>query len=153
GQAIAGVARVAAVPPDQTLAALGLDSLGLTELAQALEEKTGKAVGDADLRLDMTADEGGALLGAAPALDADAGPGRSGAAARPPPLWPYTWGRAFRVLAFPFDVLYRGTVTRTAILGREHLADLPPRVIFAGTHHSFADMPLVRHALAHTAAR
>jgi 1-acyl-sn-glycerol-3-phosphate acyltransferase len=51
------------------------------------------------------------------------------------------------VLSFPVDLLYRSSVTRTLVLGREHLADLPPRVIFAGTHHSFPDLPLVRDAL------
>ena len=74
-------------------------------------------------------------------------------ASGPPPLWPYTWGRAFRALGFPWDLLYRLAVTRTVVLGREHLAHLPSRVILAGTHHSFADMPLVRRALAQTAAR
>ena len=54
GQAIAGVAKVVGVQPAQTLGELGLDSLGLVDLALALEEKTGKAVGDGDLRLDMT---------------------------------------------------------------------------------------------------
>src|SRR5215471_5916206 len=43
-QAIAGAAQVASVSPDQTLSDLGLDSLGLVELAEALEEKTGKPV-------------------------------------------------------------------------------------------------------------
>src|SRR5437762_7571677 len=42
GQAIAGAARVQAVADDQTLGGLGLDSLGLTELALALEQKNGK---------------------------------------------------------------------------------------------------------------
>ena len=73
------------------------------------------------------------------------------------PLWPYTWGRGFRFLSFPVDLLYRFGVTRTVVMGREHLADLPPRVIFAGTHHSFPDLALVRYALsrgggAHAAA-
>ena len=40
---------------------------------------------------------------------------------------------------------------KSLILGREHLADLPSPVIFAGTHHGFADMPLLRYALARTA--
>jgi 1-acyl-sn-glycerol-3-phosphate acyltransferase len=69
------------------------------------------------------------------------------------PLWPYTWGRAFRFLGAPFDLLYRLSVTNTIVLGREHLVDLPPRVILAGTHHSFADVPLVRHGLLKTPAR
>ncbi len=63
------------------------------------------------------------------------------------PLWPYTWGRAFRYLSLPFDLLYRIAVSRTIVLGREHLAGLPERAIFAGTHHSFADVPLIRRAL------
>ena len=62
-------------------------------------------------------------------------------------LWPYTWGRAFRYLSLPFDLLYRIAVSRTIVLGREHLAGLPERAIFAGTHHSFADVPLIRRAL------
>jgi 1-acyl-sn-glycerol-3-phosphate acyltransferase len=64
------------------------------------------------------------------------------------PLWPYTWGRVFRFLGFTVDLLYRFGVTRTVVLGREHLGDLPPHVILASTHHSFPDMPLVRCALA-----
>ena len=57
-----------------------------------------------------------------------------------PPLWPYqAVGRSLRGLALPFDLLYRYAVTRTYIIGREHLNNLPPRVIFAGTHHGFAD--------------
>ncbi|MGN6700398.1 MAG: 1-acyl-sn-glycerol-3-phosphate acyltransferase, partial [Thermomicrobiales bacterium] len=39
------------------------------------------------------------------------------------------------------------------VLGGEQLADLPERVIFAGTHHSFADVPLLRRGLARTPAR
>jgi 1-acyl-sn-glycerol-3-phosphate acyltransferase len=69
------------------------------------------------------------------------------------PEWPYTWGRFLRLLGLPFDVLYRISVTHTAIGGAEHLRNLPPRVIFAGTHHSFADMPLLRYSLARTPAR
>jgi 1-acyl-sn-glycerol-3-phosphate acyltransferase len=70
------------------------------------------------------------------------------------PLWPYTWwGRSFRALSLPFDLLYRASVTRTLILGGEHLADLPPRVIFAGTHRSYADLILLQTALSQTAAR
>ena len=74
-------------------------------------------------------------------------------AATETPLWPYTWGRAFRALSLPFDLLYRVTVTRTIVLGGEQLTRLPARVIFAGTHHSYADLPLFRRALAKTGAR
>jgi long-chain acyl-CoA synthetase len=152
GQAIAGAARVSAVQPDQTLAQLGLDSLGLVELAQTLEEKCGKTVGDGDLRLDMTVDQARALVAAAPSLDGEARAARGGLGGEQP-LWPYTWGRLFRGLSLPIDLLYRYAVTRTIVRGGEHLRRLPPRVIFAGTHHSFADMPLVRRALAQAGGR
>src|SRR5579884_563371 len=155
GQAIAGAARVQAVADDQTLGGLGLDSLGLVDLALTLEQKTGKAVGDGDLRLEMTVAQVRELLARAPALDGESAPHGHGLLATTAPAhWPYTpLGRAFRGLSLPFDLLYRYAVPRTYIIGREHLAHLPPRVIFAGTHHSFADMPLVRRALAKTVGR
>ena len=70
-----------------------------------------------------------------------------------PPLWPYTWGRIFRCLSFPLSLLYRFGVTRTVVLGADNLTGLPPRVILAGTHHGFPDLPLVRCALGGTPAR
>jgi long-chain acyl-CoA synthetase len=154
GQAVAGVARVQSVQDDQTLATLGLDSFGIVELSLALEEKTGRAVGDGDISTDMTVAQVRAMVTQLPEADeageprqvGEAGPGEQ-------PVWPYTWGRIFRTLAFPFDVLYAFGVTKTTVLGGEHLDGLPPRVVFAGTHHSFADMPLVRHALSRTPAR
>jgi long-chain acyl-CoA synthetase len=156
GQAIAGAAHVAGVRPDQTLAELGLDSLGLVELTLILEEKTGKAVGDGDLHLDMTVAQVRAFLSGAPSLGSDGEAGHARVhemvSARQP-LWPYRWGRLLRFLGSPFDLLYRLAVTRTVVLGREHMHGLPRRVIFAGTHHSFADMSLVRHGLAQTKAR
>jgi long-chain acyl-CoA synthetase len=148
-QAIAGVAHVPSVQPTQTLAELGLDSLGLVELALALEEKTQKPVNDGDLRLELTVDQVRGLL-------AGAGPPRDGhvrAADLELPEWPYTWGRLFRGLSLPFDLLYRIAVTRTVILGREQLRGLPPVVIIAGTHHSFADIALVRFGLGRSPAR
>jgi long-chain acyl-CoA synthetase len=150
GQAIAGAAGVSSVRSDQTLSELGVDSLGLVDLTLSLEEKTGKTIADGALHLDMTvAQVRNALLHAADVQDgaAQAEP-REPNASPPVPMWPYTWGRAFRVLSFPVDLLYRFGVTRTVTLGREHLADLPPQVIFASTHHSFPDMPLVHYALA-----
>jgi 1-acyl-sn-glycerol-3-phosphate acyltransferase len=155
GQVIAGAARVSAVRPDQTLGDLGLDSLGLVELALALEEKTSKTVHDGDLRLDMTVQEVRAFVASAPALEEWQRPAQNGPEGTrvDQPLWPYTWGRVFRNLSFPFDVLYRFAVTRTVVLGREHLERLPRRVIFAGTHHGFTDVPLVRHGLAASPAR
>jgi 1-acyl-sn-glycerol-3-phosphate acyltransferase len=127
---------------------LGLDSLGLVELAQALEEKSGKAVTDGDLRLEMNVAAVRAFLAQAPASESV-----GGASGTDAPLWPYTWGRAFRRLSLPLDLLYQACVTRTVVLGGEQLTDLPPRLILAGTHHSFADLPLVRQGLARTPGR
>jgi long-chain acyl-CoA synthetase len=149
GLAVAGVARVQAVQGSQTLSELGLDSLGVVELAAAVEEKTGQHVADADLRVDMTVDQLRALL----AGNAAVAPVESAPDAVGVPDWPYTWGRALRVLSAPFDVLYRIAVTSTVILGRDNLHDLPPVVVFAGTHHSFADVPLLRRALQRSPAR
>jgi long-chain acyl-CoA synthetase len=145
-QTIAGVAHVAKVQGAQSLGELGLDSLGLVELAQALEEKTERLVADGDLRLDMTVDDVRALLTHPNTTQ----PLRSRQAT---PEWPYRWGRVFRILSLPFDLLYRVAVTRTVVIGREHLAGLPPTVVLAGTHHSFADLPLVRFGLSHSPAR
>ena len=155
GHAIGGIARVSTVQPTQTLAALGLDSLSLVELAIALEEKTGKVVHEDTLRTEMTVDEVRAALQAAPArVDGaeGAGPDRR-AMSIVPPTWLYTWGRPFRALGKPFDLLLRYAGTPIVVLGAEHLDTLPDRVILAGTHRSFADMSLVRYALAHSRSR
>jgi long-chain acyl-CoA synthetase len=154
GQAIAAVARVPAVQAEQTLLGLGLDSFGLVELSLALEEKTGKSVSDGDLSTDMTVAEVRALVEAAPGLDDEQDIAHGGETlSTDQPLWPYRWGRVFRALALPFDALYRFSATRTVVLGSKNLRRLPPRVIFAGTHHSFADLPLIRFGLVHTPAR
>ncbi len=153
GQAIAAAARVASVRPEQTLGALGLDSLALVDLALGLEEKTGKMVGDQDLSLDMTVEQVREFMaGAAAGEGGEARLAETLVSARQS-LWPYTWGRAFRFLGFPISLLYRFAVTRTLVLGAEQLSRLPPRVIVAGTHHSFPDMPLVRQGLRKTPAR
>src|SRR5262249_45389702 len=68
-------------------------------------------------------------------------------------LWPYTWGRTFQALSVPLDLLYHAGVTRTIVLGSDHLSHLPPRIIFAGTHRSYPDLLLLRHGLTQTAAR
>jgi long-chain acyl-CoA synthetase len=149
GQAIAGAAGVSSVKPEQKLSEIGLDSLGLVDLTLSLEEKTGKVVAEGDLRLDMTvAEVRTALLHAVDAQQSqstvEAPPTRLVTTA---PMWAYTWGRIFRRLKFPMDLVYRFGVTRTVVLGREHLKDLPPQVLFAATHHSFPDMALVHYAL------
>ena len=68
-------------------------------------------------------------------------------------MWPYTWGRVFRKLSLLVDVTYALVVTKTIVLGAEHLANLPRRVILAGTHHGFGDVPLVRYGLENSPAR
>lgn len=156
GLAVAGVARLTAVRDEQTLAEIGIDSLGLVDLALALEEKTGKIVGDGDLSLDMSVAAVRTFVSAAPALADGArhSPGRNANGVMvEQPLWPYTAGRAFRFIGAPFDGLYRASVTQTIVEGGEHLVNLPQRLIFAGTHRSFADFPLVRHGLQRTPAR
>jgi 1-acyl-sn-glycerol-3-phosphate acyltransferase/acyl carrier protein len=155
GQAVGGLAGVRTVVPSQTLAALGLDSLSLVELAITLEEKTGRVVHEDTLRTEMTVDEVRAALQAAPARADGAGgavPDR-GAMSIVPPTWLYTWGRPFRALGTPFDWLLRFAGTPIVVVGAEHLDTLPDRVILAGTHRSFADMSLVRYALAHSRSR
>lgn len=147
-QVIAGAAHVRAVLAGQRLGDVGLDSLGLVELALALEETTGKAIADGDLRLDMTVDDVRALVARAPAAEESLV-----APVAAPPNWPYTWGRALRFLSAPFDLLYRLAVTRTVVIGGEHLKRVPRRVIVAGNHHSFADIALVRFGLRQTPAR
>jgi 1-acyl-sn-glycerol-3-phosphate acyltransferase len=143
GQAIAGIARVPTVQATQSLGELGLDSLGLVELAVALEAKTQKSVPDDSLRLEMTVEQVRSLV-AAPSRPL---PGNDDLETGDAPDWVYTWGRSLRVISLPFDLLYRIAVTRTCVVGGEHLLGLPPIMVLAGTHHSFADMPLVRRAL------
>jgi long-chain acyl-CoA synthetase len=154
GQAIAGVAHVASHEPTQTLGELGLDSLGLVDLALALEDKTQRSVADGDLRLDMTVEQVRALM-AHPQPHSESPPlgASDDSEVGDVPDWPYTWGRALRFTSLPFDLLYRIAVTRTLVLGGEHLCGLPSAVVVAGTHHSFADVPLVRYGLARTPAR
>ncbi len=156
GAVIRGVTRVKPVQAHQTLAELGLDSLGLVDLALALEEKTGKTIGDGDLRLELTVEGVRALVAASRSNESkaievsDRGGEQVSAEV---PLWPYTWGRVFRIFAAPFGLVYRLSVTQTIVLGSEHLSSLTKPVIFAGTHHGFADMPLVRRGIARSPAR
>jgi long-chain acyl-CoA synthetase len=156
GQAVTGVAHLSSVRSDQTLAALGLDSLGLVDLALALEEKTGKAVADGDLRLDMTVEEVRSWMASKREIDSSTdteGPSEAERGLVDQPVWPYAWGRRLRFLSFPFDLLYRLRITRTIVLGTDHLANLPTNAIFAGTHRSVVDTPLVRFALASSPGR
>jgi 1-acyl-sn-glycerol-3-phosphate acyltransferase len=116
------------------------------DLALALEEACDVAVEDSDFALEMTVAQVRALVaGTGGPQQGQARDGGQRTAA--PPEWPYRWGRIFRFLDLPFRLAYRFVVTRTAVLGTEHLEGLPERVIFAGNHHGFADLLLVRHAL------
>jgi long-chain acyl-CoA synthetase len=72
GQAIAGVAHSSDVQATRTLGELGLDSLGLVELAVALEEKIERPVQDDDLRLEMTVDQVRALVSGGRLVSAEA---------------------------------------------------------------------------------
>jgi long-chain acyl-CoA synthetase len=154
GQAIAAVTKIPNPGNNQTLAELGVDSLTLIELALTLEEKTGKPIADEDLRTEMTVADVRAKVASITSEkepeELERGELTDGARV---PLWPYTWGRIFRSLGAPLDLLYRAGVTRTIVLGGEHLSHLPPRVIFAGTHRSYPDLMLLRHGLARTTAR
>jgi 1-acyl-sn-glycerol-3-phosphate acyltransferase len=99
----------------------------------------------------MTVEQVRALVSASRPASSEA-PERDDASSDPPD-WVYTWGRAFRWMSLPFDLLYRFAVTRTLVLGGEHLSALPPTVVLAGTHHSFPDMSLVRRAITLTSGR
>jgi 1-acyl-sn-glycerol-3-phosphate acyltransferase/acyl carrier protein len=154
GQAIARVARLASVDAHRTLEQLGIDSIGVVELAVALEEGTGRRIADDALRPDMTVERLRRVVAEAAPADVESlgvGPAPGGT----PALWPYTWGRVFRFLAWPVDLLYRAAVTKSTVLGAERL-DAVPRgraVIVAGTHHSFPDLALVRWGLEHSPLR
>ena len=142
--AVAAAAHLDRAPADRTLAELGIDSLAAVELVAALEAKTGRRLRDDALQADMTVADLRAALAAAPEAEEEADDGVDEAEG---PLWPYSWGRAFRFLAAPIDLIYRLRVPRTIVLGGEHLAGLPSPVILAGNHHSFADTGLLRAAL------
>jgi 1-acyl-sn-glycerol-3-phosphate acyltransferase len=140
----------------QLLGDLGLDSLGLVDLAVALEEKTGKSIGDDALRLELSVDQVRSLVARALSAEEGSPAGDAGSAETTSlhqPLWPYSWGRALRVLGLPIELVYRCSVTRTVVVGGEHLTDLSGRVILAGTHHSRADVSLVQWGLEHSPAR
>ena len=152
-EAVASVAHLTSVQDDQTLSQLGLDSLGLVELATQIEDKTGRALSDDTPSTEMTVAELRSVVDAAPAADGGSSD-LGGPQKLPLPPWFYRYGWVVRpVLTAPFDLLYRIGIPRTIVLGGEHLRGLPSAVVFAGNHRSFADMPLVRVGLARTPAR
>ncbi|MHB1134141.1 MAG: AMP-binding protein [Chloroflexota bacterium] len=152
--ALMAVARVTSVHRHQTLAELGLDSLAIVELCLAVEEKARKFVAETEVHPEMSVADLQELVARAPAATAETRKQRQvEKKARFVGAWPYTWGRVFRALAFPFHLIYFFGVTQTVVLGKERLAQLPGRLIFAGTHHSYADVSLFWHGLSQTPAR
>jgi long-chain acyl-CoA synthetase len=150
-EVVASVAHVRSVRDDQTLAQLGLDSLGLVELVAQLEESTGRALSEGALSTDMSVASLRAAVQAAPAGQGD---DLANATPLPVPPWFYRYGWPLRpALTLPFDLIYGVGIPRTIVLGADQLRNLPRTVVFAGNHRSFADMPLVRVGLSRTPAR
>lgn len=153
-QAVANVARVTSVAEDQTLAQLGLDSLGLVQLASQLEEATGRALSEGALSTEMTVSALRAAVAAAPVADQSSAGDLDVAGRLPVPAWFYRFGWPLRpLLTAPFDIIYAIGIPRTIVLGTDQLRNLPRTVVFAGNHRSFADMPLVRVGLSRSPAR
>ncbi|HEX5414108.1 MAG TPA: AMP-binding protein [Chloroflexota bacterium] len=147
-RAIARVTGQAPARGDQTLGELGLDSLTLLELQVQLEDELGLPLSEGLLRGDQTV---GALRAAIEALDGSGGEtslsGEGDSSSGGTPGWPYTWGRVFRALGFPLDLLLHFATTPVVIRGGDYLRELPPAVILAGTHRSYPDLFLLRAAL------
>lgn len=153
----------------QTLAELGLDSLGVTGLAVEIETRSGVAVPDGTLEAGMTvaalrravsAIATGGVAGAGPDAEAGAGVTAEERAKRAeeamtwlPPLWLYTRGRFLRRLAAPITALHHWGVPEVIVLGGEHLKDLERGAILAGTHRSYPDVPTIRRAIDQSPAR
>jgi long-chain acyl-CoA synthetase len=150
----------AAVGDSQTLAELGLDSLGLVGLAVEIESRTGLTIPDGTLDTSMSLP---ALRNAISAIATGSGPSVPGDTSTDdrmkraeeahtwlPPLWLYTKARILRRLRMPIDVLHRRAVPRVVVLGAEYLEILREGAILAGTHRSFADVSTIHRALAET---
>ena len=154
-RAVRAVTNISAVRDEQTLAELGLDSLGTTGLTVELEATTGLTLPDGEVDPGMTV---AALRRAVSALatgatsSADGGTtGEAGskrldeARTWQPPLWFYTRGRALRRLASPFNWLHRRAVQRVISLGAEHLGALE------GGDHPGGDASQLRRCQQHHA--
>jgi long-chain acyl-CoA synthetase len=153
-EAVAAAAHLTSVDERQTLGQLGLDSMGLVELAAQLEERTGRALPESALSTEMTMADLRTAVASAPLADESTAADLHDAQPLPVPAWFYAYGWLARpLLSLPFDLLYRCIIPQTIVLGAENLRDVPNGVVFAGNHRSFADMPLIRVALGKTAAR
>lgn len=160
-EAVRAISGKAGAADGDTLAALGLDSLGITGLAVEIEARTGLTIPEDAIDPAMTVAAVRASLAALgaeqPIHDAPAG---ERAADREhakrmdegrtwlPPVWLYTRGRFLRRLSAPIAVLHRFAVPRLICVGGEHLAALQDGVILAGTHRSYPDVPTIRRAIA-----
>ena len=144
----------------QTLAELGLDSLGLTSLVVEIESRSGLSVPDGSLDAAMTVAAARIAVsgGGQAATPAEAGLGDELAKRVEevntwlPPLWLYTRGRILRRFGAPIEWLHRFAVPRTICLGAENLDALAHGAILAGTHRSFPDVPTIRRAINESAA-
>ena len=153
-ETIANVAHLTTIAEDQTLAQLGLDSMGLVELVVQVEDRTGRALPESALSTEMTVADLRVAMAAAPLADERTAADLNTALPLPVPPWFYAHGWFARpILTAPFDVLYRLRIPRTIVLGSEHLHNLPTGTVFAGNHRSFADMPLVCVGLGRSPAR
>ena len=115
-----------AVRPDATLAELGLDSLGMADLALWLEERFGARLSDVpDMELRTVSDVVSAATGAAAVGPrVPAGIGR---------IQPWSKLAAGPVFAWH---------TRLEVRGQEHMPPTSP-VVLACNHRSFLDIPLL----------
>jgi long-chain acyl-CoA synthetase len=158
--ALRAVTAIAAVGDSQTLAELGLDSLGLVGLVVEIESRTGLTIPEGTIETSMTLPALRQAISAV-AIGSDSSiPGDASAEDRVkraeevhtwlPPLWLYTKARVLRRLRMPIDVLHRRAVPRVVVLGAEHLEVLRRGAILAGTHRSYADVPTMQRALAET---
>jgi long-chain acyl-CoA synthetase len=157
--AVRAVSGNAQATDSQTLAALGLDSLGITALIVDIESRTGANVPEGSVDSSMSV---AALRAAIAALAAEEGAVAIGEDAQSedrikrreeaftwlPPLWLYTRGRFLRRLSAPIGWLHRWGVPHVYVVGAEHLRALDRGAILAGTHRSYPDVPTIKRALA-----
>ncbi|HEY3063933.1 MAG TPA: AMP-binding protein [Chloroflexota bacterium] len=153
-EAVASVAKTTTVGDDQTLAELGIDSLGIVELVVQLEDKTGRALHEGALSTELRVAALREIVATAPLADERVAADLETAQPLPVPRWFYKYGWLARpVLTAPFDLLYAIGIPRTIVLGAEHLAGAQRGVVFAGNHRSFADLPLIRLGIGRSPAR
>ncbi len=160
--ALRAVIGGAAVSDGQTLAELGLDSLGLVGLAVEIESRTGLSLPEGTIETSMTLAALRQAVSAVATGTEAAGAGDTPAEDRVkraeevhtwlPPLWLYTKAGALRRLRMPIELLHRHAVSHVVVLGSEHLDVLRHGAILAGTHRSYADVPTIQRALAEAAS-